>query len=61
MTSDPKPAEEMAASERRLSATVEAAEAGERLDRMLARRFDDLSRTRLKHLVEEGRVSVDGA
>ena len=61
MTSDPKPAAEMAADERRLSATVEAAEAGERLDRMLARRFDDLSRTRLKHLVEEGRVSVDGA
>jgi 23S rRNA pseudouridine1911/1915/1917 synthase len=40
---------------------VEAAEAGERLDRMLARRFGDLSRTRLKHLVEDGRVSVDGA
>jgi len=51
----------MAPGERRLSATVEAAEAGERLDRMLARRFGDLSRTRLKHLVEEGRVSVDGA
>lgn len=51
----------MTAGERRLSATVEAAEAGERLDRMLARRFGDLSRTRLKHLVEDGRVSVNGA
>ena len=47
--------------EQRLDATVEAAEAGERLDRVLARRFGDLSRTRLKQLVMEGRVSVDGA
>jgi len=47
--------------ERVLSATVEAAERGERLDRLLARRFGDLSRTRLKHLVEAGQVSVDGA
>ena len=57
----PEPADETTTGERRLSATVEAAEAGERLDRMLARRFGDLSRTRLKHLVEDGRVSVDGA
>jgi 23S rRNA pseudouridine1911/1915/1917 synthase len=57
----PEPGDETTARERRLSATVEAAEAGERLDRMLARRFGDLSRTRLKHLVEDGRVSVDGA
>jgi 23S rRNA pseudouridine1911/1915/1917 synthase len=49
------------AAERVLSATVEAADEGERLDRLLARRFGDLSRTRLKHLVEAGRVSVDGA
>jgi 23S rRNA pseudouridine1911/1915/1917 synthase len=47
--------------EHRLDATVEEAEAGERLDRLLARRFGDLSRTRLKQLVVEGRVSVDGA
>ncbi|HVM81306.1 MAG TPA: RluA family pseudouridine synthase [Stellaceae bacterium] len=47
--------------EQRLDAIVEAAEAGERLDRVLARRFGDLSRTRLKQLVVEGRVSVDGA
>ncbi len=61
MAEHPGPADETTAGERRLSATVEAAEAGERLDRMLARRFGDLSRTRLKHLVEDGRVSVDGA
>ena len=47
--------------ERRLSATFELADAGDRLDRALARRFGDLSRTRVKHLVEEGLVSVDGA
>lgn len=53
--------EPIGGAERVLSATVEAAERGERLDRLLARRFGDLSRTRLKHLVEAGRVSVDGA
>src|SRR5262249_37655962 len=47
--------------ERVLSAIVAPAEAGERLDRLLARRFGDLSRTRLKHLVEAGRGSVGGA
>ena len=55
------PTHEPVARERVLSATVEAAERGERLDRLLARRFGDLSRTRLKHLVEAGLVSVDGA
>ncbi|HKX10837.1 MAG TPA: RluA family pseudouridine synthase [Stellaceae bacterium] len=55
------PTNETITAERVLSATVEAAERGERLDRLLARRFGDLSRTRLKHLVEAGRVSVDGA
>ena len=55
------PTNEPVAHERVLSATVEAAERGERLDRLLARRFGDLSRTRLKHLVEAGQVSVDGA
>jgi 23S rRNA pseudouridine1911/1915/1917 synthase len=47
--------------ERRLYATFERDEAGERLDRALARRFGDLSRSRIKHLVEEGRLEVDGA
>jgi 23S rRNA pseudouridine1911/1915/1917 synthase len=55
------PTDEPVAAERVLSATVEAAERGERLDRLLARRFGDLSRTRHKHLVEAGLVSVDGA
>lgn len=34
---------------------------GERLDRFLSNAFEDLSRTRCKALVEEGRLSVDGA
>jgi 23S rRNA pseudouridine1911/1915/1917 synthase len=59
MTTDPSA--EPNSSERVLSATVEAAEQGERLDRMLARRFGDISRTRLKQLVEAGHVTVDGA
>ncbi|MGH7088160.1 MAG: RluA family pseudouridine synthase [Stellaceae bacterium] len=43
--------------------TVTAAtdEAGERLDRLLARRLGALSRTRLKRLVEEGQVTSEGA
>ena len=59
MTTDPSA--EPTLVERVLSATVEAADQGERLDRMLARRFGDLSRTRLKQLVEAGHVFVDGA
>ncbi len=38
-----------------------AAEGGERLDRLLALHLGDLSRTRLKRLVETGRVSLGGA
>jgi 23S rRNA pseudouridine1911/1915/1917 synthase len=38
-----------------------AADDGERLDRMLASHLADLSRTRLKHLVESGQVTSDGA
>jgi 23S rRNA pseudouridine1911/1915/1917 synthase len=41
--------------------TAEAADAGERLDRLLAARLGELSRTRIKHLVEAGRVSMAGA
>jgi 23S rRNA pseudouridine1911/1915/1917 synthase len=40
--------------------TVEAAEAGERLDRVLAARVTALSRTRLKALVLAGRVAIGG-
>ncbi|HET8646568.1 MAG TPA: RluA family pseudouridine synthase, partial [Vicinamibacteria bacterium] len=35
-------------------------DAGDRLDRWLARRLPDLSRARLQALIEEGRVLVDG-
>ena len=39
----------------------EPGEEGVRLDRMLANRFPELSRTRLKRLIEEGLVLHDGA
>jgi 23S rRNA pseudouridine1911/1915/1917 synthase len=35
-------------------------EAGERLDRLLARRVSELSRSRLKALIEAGTVEIDG-
>jgi 23S rRNA pseudouridine1911/1915/1917 synthase len=41
--------------------TALEADAGERLDRLMAREIVELSRTRIKHLVEEGRVSLAGA
>lgn len=41
-------------------AAVEADEAGTRLDRWLAVRLPELSRTRIKALIEDGRVSLDG-
>jgi 23S rRNA pseudouridine1911/1915/1917 synthase len=41
--------------------TVEPGDAGERLDRLLAMRLAQMSRTRLKHLVEAGRVTMGGA
>ncbi len=40
---------------------IEKAEAGERLDRLLAARLPDLSRSRLKNLIEAGRLSAGGA
>jgi 23S rRNA pseudouridine1911/1915/1917 synthase len=46
---------------RRVAATVDAAEAGRRLDLWLAARLPDLSRTKIKALVEGGCVAVDGA
>jgi 23S rRNA pseudouridine1911/1915/1917 synthase len=39
---------------------AEPGDAGQRLDRLLATRLSELSRTRLKQLVEDGRVSLDG-
>jgi 23S rRNA pseudouridine1911/1915/1917 synthase len=41
--------------------TVPDTDAGERLDRLLAARIADLSRTRVKHLIETGQVTLDGA
>ena len=41
--------------------TIEAGAPSERLDAALARRIDTLSRSRLKSLIGEGRVSIDGA
>jgi 23S rRNA pseudouridine1911/1915/1917 synthase len=40
---------------------VAEAEAGERLDRLLAARLATLSRSRLKKLIETGQVSLEGA
>ncbi|HEX6840394.1 MAG TPA: RluA family pseudouridine synthase [Stellaceae bacterium] len=40
--------------------TAEPDDSGQRLDRLLATRLSELSRTRLKQLIEDGRVSQDG-
>lgn len=42
------------------SFTVLAEEAGQRLDRFLAARLPEISRSRIQSLMEEGRVLVDG-
>src|SRR5690242_5491284 len=44
----------------RTSVVVASDEAGERLDRVLARHLAELSRSRLKSLIEAGTVEVDG-
>lgn len=44
-----------------VSVTVEAADAGERLDLVLSRRLPDLSRTRIKALILAGAVARGGA
>lgn len=41
--------------------TVEPKRAGERLDRFLTSELSDLSRSRVQALIDEGRVTVDGA
>ncbi|MGH9739159.1 MAG: RluA family pseudouridine synthase [Candidatus Acidiferrales bacterium] len=43
------------------SFTVESEHAGERLDRFLAAELPDVSRSRVQELIEQGRVSVNGA
>jgi 23S rRNA pseudouridine1911/1915/1917 synthase len=56
--SGPEPVEVSA--ERSAVFTVEAAEAGGRMDKILAARIPELSRTRLKALIVEGGVLVNG-
>src|SRR5262245_35462721 len=46
---------------RHVAATVAAGEAGQRLDVWLASRLPELSRSRIKVLIDEGHVEVDGA
>jgi 23S rRNA pseudouridine1911/1915/1917 synthase len=46
--------------DKRASVVVAADEAGDRLDRVLARHVGELSRSRLKVLIEAGAVTVDG-
>jgi 23S rRNA-/tRNA-specific pseudouridylate synthase len=46
------------ASIRRLAAEADAGHQGIRLDRLLAERLPELSRTRLQSLIKEGRVSL---
>ena len=43
-----------------LTATLDADDAGERLDRVLATHFDSLSRARLQALISEGHLSYQG-
>lgn len=45
----------------KLTATAEETDRGERLDRFLARRFEDLSRSRIKALIKAGAAMCDGA
>src|SRR5436309_7526346 len=51
----------MALPQRRSKLVVAAEEAGARLDRVLARRVAELSRSRHKALILAGRVAIDGA
>src|SRR5262249_46062026 len=51
----------MAVTQRRSKLVVAAGEAGERLDRVLAKRVAELSRSRHKALILAGRVAIGGA
>jgi 23S rRNA pseudouridine1911/1915/1917 synthase len=48
------------ADDERRTLTVSESQAGDRLDRMLAASWPDISRSRLKQLIEAGSLSVDG-
>ncbi len=50
-----------AAGTKQLRIVVPAEEAGQRLDRWLAARLPELSRTRIQELIEEGRVRINRA
>ena len=52
--------QDSAVPERRVSFVAAPAEAGQRIDRVLAERLPALSRSRLKALIEEGCLSADG-
>ncbi len=51
----------MEGQDRVLAGVFEPIEAGERIDRVLARRLPELSRSRIKGLVEAGQVTIGGA
>ena len=51
----------MTADDTRQKLEVSAEEAGQRLDRFLTAHLPDLSRSRLKALIEDGHLQVDGA
>src|SRR5277367_6813847 len=59
-TSNPTSAPITQTSVKQTSVRVAADEAGDRLDRVLARHVAELSRSRLKLLIEAGAVAVDG-
>ena len=44
----------------RLEVALTADDAGERLDKVLATRFESLSRARLQSLIADGRLSLEG-
>jgi 23S rRNA pseudouridine1911/1915/1917 synthase len=48
------------ATSRELTLTAGAADAGDRLDRVLSRNFSDVSRARFQGLIADGRVRVNG-
>ena len=61
MAGETRESSESVAEAERHVLTVEPEEAGERIDRLLSRRLPDLSRARLKRLIEAGALALDGA
>ena len=50
----------MSVESERIEATIGQEGAGQRLDRALALMFEEISRTRIKRLIEKGQITVDG-